>query len=62
MQLIFNNYITHLNLNLMDYNLTCTTCEFPSMISGSVQFSGSLVSGIMCSNPPCPVLYIPIIE
>ena len=46
----------------MDYNLTCTTCGFPSMISGSVQFSGSLVSGIMCSNPPCPVLYIPITE
>ena len=44
----------------MDYNITCQTCDFPSMISGSFTYNGATVEGIMCSNPPCSEFMVPI--
>lgn len=57
--MIWNKYIEQQKEN-MDYNITCQTCDFPSMISGSFTYNGATVEGIMCSNPPCPEFMIPI--
>jgi hypothetical protein len=58
--MIWNKYITQLKEN-MDYNIVCQTCDFPSMISGSFISGSSTINGIMCSNPPCPDYFIPIL-
>lgn len=44
----------------MEYNITCETCDFPSMISGSFISGSTNIDGIMCSNPPCPEFFKPI--
>ena len=42
------------------YNITCEVCYEPSMISGSYASGSVTVDGIMCSNLPCPVYFVPI--
>jgi len=44
----------------MEFNIACTTCDYPSMISGSFVSGSSTVTGLMCSNPSCPEYFIPI--
>ena len=44
----------------MEYNITCQTCDFPSMISGSYANGSVIVDGIMCSYLPCPEYFKPI--
>ena len=42
----------------MDYNITCTTCGYPSMISGSFISGSQNVNGFTCTHKECSFYYV----